>query len=410
LVGLAWETTKRRLQPRHETTVQEARILKAFESGRINMESYRLDSKIIEDDKEYLIQTVNDSRDGVIKTTLFMNGEALDSSVLPHAEVISDNDLLNLVKSTHVEKKSELEYLLQSFKEVISGGQPEMLYHLGTALFYKRMYSHARELFLAALKQKPDYHEASFFLSQAELAAGHIDAAIKAGLRAAELRSQFADYRNVLGEAYLAAGSCKRAAIEFEEAIKLNIYYADAYFNLALAYILNAINKEDFEMYPDLANRTLDVLKKAILINPSYKTATYDEAIAAFTAGQQKRAFALLKGVRDEKKELYRQEKASHFNRFLLYTDWISYNSIAERISRLEREIEKNPGYVDLYNELAICHLHQAKFGWKKGIDYFRKTLEINPDLAKARRSLEIAEEHFLRLSDALFDITEKCS
>ncbi len=372
------------------------------------MESYKLDSKIFEDNKEYLIQTVNDSKEGVIITSFFVNGELLDSRILPHSENLAENDILNLVKSTHGDKKTELERLLKSFKEVIADGKPEMMYHLGTALFYRRMYPQASQLFQATVKQRRDYHEAYFFLAQSELASGRIDAAVKAGIKAVELRPQFADYRNLLGEIYLAAGSCKRAVMELEEAIKLNIYYADAYFNLAIAYILNAVNREDFEMYPDLAGRTADTLKKAILINPNYKTSAYDEAVAALASGQLKRACTLLKAVREEKKEILRQEKSTHSNRFLMHADGFVSNDIGEQIERLEKEINKNPGYIDLYNELAVCYLYQARSDWQKGIDRFKHALEINSELSKTRRSLDLAEEYFLKLSDAVYDITEK--
>lgn len=374
------------------------------------MESYKLDSKIIEENKEYLIQTINDPKGGIIKTSLFLNGELLDSSILPHDDKMRESDLLNLVKTTHVDRKSELEYLLKSFKDVISGGKSEIMYHLGAALLNRRMYSQAKQLFQSAIKQRPDYHEAYFLLAQSELASGRIDAAVKAGVKAVELQSQFADYRNLLGEIYLEAGSCKRAVIELEEAIKRNIYYADAYFNLAIAYILNAINREDFEMYPDLASRTTDMLKKAILIDPSYKTSAYEEAIASLASGQLKRACTLLKAVREEKKEIFRQEKSARSNRFLMNGEGISYSSIIENVDRLEKEIDRNPGYVDLYNELAICYLHQARFCWQRGIDCYRKALEINSQLPKTRRSLDLTEEYLLKLNDTIHDITEEQS
>jgi tetratricopeptide (TPR) repeat protein len=372
------------------------------------MESYRLDSRIVEDDKEFLIQTVNDTQEGIIKTSLFVNGELLDASIMPHSEEISDADILEMVKTTHGDRKAELEYLLKSFREVMKEGRPEMMYHLGTALYYRRMYPESQQLFQAALKLRHDYHEAYYYLAMVELASNHIDAAIKAGTKAVELRPQFADYRNTLGEAYLAAGSSKRAVIEFEEAIRQNVYYADAYFNLAMAFILNAINKEDFDIASDLKVKTTDLLKKAILIYPNYKTTTYEEAVAALTAGELKRAYALFKGVRNEKDERQRHEKSTYFHRFLMYTDWISQNNVVERINFLEKEINRNPGYVDLYYELAICYLHQAKFNWNKGIDYFKRAMEINPNLAKARRSMDMSREHYLKLVDAIIDITEK--
>lgn len=372
------------------------------------MDSYRLDSRIVDNEKEYLIQTVNDVRQGVIKTSFFVNGELMDASVMPHSEEMSENEILNLVKTTHGDKKSELEYLLKSYRNILEEGRPEMMFHLGSALFYRRMYPEARQLFQSAVKIRHDYHEAYYFLSQTELMSNHIDAAVKAGLKAVEIRPQFADYRNILGEAFMAAGSCRRAVIEFEDAIKLNIYYADAYFNLALAYTLNAVTKEDFNLYTDLTTKTMDLLNKAVLINPDYKTSTFDEAVAALTNGELKRAFALFKGVRDEKKEKQRQGKAAHFHRFLMYTEWLSQSNIDDRIKQLQNEIDRNPSYVDLYYELGACYLHQAKFAWQKSIEQFKKALEINPSLAKAKRSLELSEENYLKLTDAIFDITEK--
>lgn len=372
------------------------------------MESYRLDSRIVEDDKEFLIQTVNDTREGIIKTSLFANGELLDSSIMPHSEEMGEPEILELIKATHGEKKSELEYLLKSFKEVIAQGRPEMMFHLGTALYYKRMYTQARQLFQSAVKLKHDYHEAFYYLAQAETALGHVEPAIKAGVRAVELRPNFADYRNALGEAYLAAGSCKRALIEFDEAIRQNIYYADAYFNLALTYILNAVTKEDFNLYADLAGKTSDLLKKAVLIYPGYKSAPYDEAIASLNNKELKRAYMLLKGAREAKKEQLRRERSSYFHRFLIYTDWIAESNLADRIKLLENEINRNPGYVDLYYDLGICYLHQARFNWQKSTDYFKKTLEINPKLLKAQRSLDLCQDYYLKLSDAIVDISEK--
>ncbi|UCD93954.1 MAG: tetratricopeptide repeat protein [Candidatus Zixiibacteriota bacterium] len=372
------------------------------------MESFCLNSRIVENEKEFLIQTANDVKEGVIRATLFVDGELLDASVLPHSEDITEDEILNLVKTAHGDKKSELEYLLKSYKEIIEKGRSEEMYHLGTALFCKRMYPEARELFRCAIKLKHDYHEAHFYLSQTELAMNNIEEAVKAAGKSVELKPEYADYRNNLGEAYLESESCKRAVIEFEEAIKKNVYYADAYFNLALAYIVNAVKKEDFGMYSDLTARCMDLLEKAVLINPDYHSTTYNEAFSALSSGDLTRAYKLFRSVRVEKNERQRQEKAAYFHRFLIYTDWLSEHNIADRIALLERRLNKNPDYADLYFELGNCYLHQAKFGWQKGMEYLKKALSINNKLRKAQRALELSEEHYLKLTDAISDISEK--
>jgi tetratricopeptide (TPR) repeat protein len=372
------------------------------------MESFCLNSRIVENDKEFLIQTANDVKDGVIRATLFVDGEMLDASVLPHSEDITEEEILNLVKTAHGEKKNEIEYLLKSYADILEKGRAEEMYHLGTALFCKRMYPEARDLFRCAIKLKHEYHEAHFYLSQTELALSNVDDAVKAAGKAVELKPDYADYRNNLGEAYLESGSCKRAVIEFEEAVKKNVYYADAYFNLALGYIYNAVTKEDFGMYADLTAKCMDLLEKAVLINPDYQSSAYHEAFSALSSGDLKRAYKLFRNVRSDKKERQRQEKAAYFHRFLIYTDWLSEHNIADRIALLERRLNKNPDYVDLYHELGTCYLHQAKFGWQKGIEYFKKALSINSKLKKAQRALDLSEEHYLKLTDAISDISQR--
>jgi tetratricopeptide (TPR) repeat protein len=370
------------------------------------MESFRLNTKIVEGGKEFLIQTVNDVGTGTIRTSLLENGELLDSSVLPYSEDVAESEVINLVKSAHKEKKSELEYLLNSYREILQTGQPQMMFHLGTTLFYKKLYFEAQQLLRTAVKLKDDYHEAFSYLAQTNMALEHYQDAIDAGDRAVQLKPDYADYRNILGEAFLAAQSCKRAVVEFEKAVNANVYYADAYFNLALAYILNAVVKEDFELSSEMTSKCLDFIKKAVLIYPDYETLVYKDAVSALTSGDLRKAYNLFISIREDRKDKIRQQKAIHFNRFLMYTDWLSEDSVKARIKAIEEELNKNPNYVDLYYDLAVCHLQHARFSWQKGVGNFQKALEINPNLKKAEKALESAKKHYLELSDAVSSIT----
>ena len=95
----------------------------------------------VENGKEFLIQTVNEVGVGQIVTSIFENGELLDTNVVPHSEDAGETEINNLLKITHEEKKSEMEYLFRSYKEIIKSGESQMMFHLGTSLFYKKLYS-----------------------------------------------------------------------------------------------------------------------------------------------------------------------------------------------------------------------------------------------------------------------------
>jgi tetratricopeptide (TPR) repeat protein len=371
------------------------------------MESYQLKSKVIEDGKEFLIQTVKDTANGIIKTNLFKNGELLDASYMPLTDDVGDKEILDMVKNAHREKKEELERLLKNYNEAMQTGKPRLMFHLGTALYYKKMYSEAYRLLETTVKLKENFHEALFYLCQVSLELGNVDDAVGYGEKAVALREDFADYHNYLGEAFLAGKSCKRAMIEFEQAVDRNIYYADAYFNMGLTHILNAIVKEDYEMSSDLRLRCQDLFKKAALIQPDYTRDPYYEGIEAINGADFRRAFALLKKVRDDIRDRQRQQKAAYFSRFQILTDWEAGDSVRERIAFLEKEIDKNPNYVDLYYDLGLSYLAQARHDWKAALENFEKALEINKEFKKARRAVDLGQEHFLKLTDVVTDISD---
>lgn len=371
------------------------------------MENYRLKSKVAVNDKEYMVQTVNDSSDMSVVSSLFVDGQILEVTRFPHPSEVSAEDVLSMVKTTHREKKGELENLLETYSKVIKSGDVELMYHLGTAFYYKRIFEEAGSLFGSVIQLKSDHHQSLNYLGLTLLAQGKFDEAVKALAKAVEMRPNFADYHNNFGEALLEAGFCRRAVEELESALKHNIYYSDAYFNLGIAYIVNAVKREDFDLYSNLLDKTTDLFNRAVLISPEFKNAQFDQAFEILRQGDLPRAYTLFKAVRDSKRERNRQEFSSFYLRFLLHADRPSEKAIADRIKYLQKEIEKNPTYVDLHHELALCYLQQAQYSWQKGISQFRKTIEINPRLVKAKNGLDKAAEFESSINHVVSDIVK---
>jgi|WetSurMetagenome_2_1015567.scaffolds.fasta_scaffold47565_3 tetratricopeptide (TPR) repeat protein len=371
------------------------------------MESYRLKSKVAVNEKEFLVQTVNDTGRNTVVSSLFVDGNILEVASYPLSDSLSAEEVLALVKNAHDEKKSELEHLLATYEKIVNSGDADIMYQLATAFFFKRMFDEAKTLFSSVMTLKPDHHQAANYLGLTWLELGEHGQAVKSLAHAVELRPGYADYRHNYGMALMEAGFCRQAVEEFETALKQNIYYADAYFNLGLAYISNAISRQDFDMYSNLLEKTTDLFNRALLITPEYKSIQFEEAIEVLKQGDLPRALNLFKAVRDQKKEKHRQEFSNFYLRFLLYSDRASEKAINDRIQFLQNEIEKNPNFVDLHHELALCHLQASQFQWRRGIDRFRSAAEINPRLKKIQDGLSRATEFAETMKTVIVEITK---
>ncbi|MFQ6008492.1 MAG: tetratricopeptide repeat protein [Candidatus Zixiibacteriota bacterium] len=372
------------------------------------METYRLRSKLVENKKEFVIQTINNSNEGEILSTVYANQEETEKVSCPYPESMSQEDLLSLVKSTHEEKKKELELLLDNYRRVIAGNDPELLHHLGVAFYYRRLYREAEELFQKAVSLNPDHHRAYNYLGMTYLALNRIVEGIESCTVAVQKCPGYADYRNNLGELLLANRSCRQAISEFEEAIRINLYYGDAYLNLGLARVLNAIIENDPNSLPGVVRVATDNFKKASLIYADYDTAAFTQGLEALQRADLRRAFSIFHRLREDKKEKHRREFASFYVKFAMHPDWITEEVVNERIRFLESEIKKNPSYIDLYAELGHCLLQRAKFSWQRGVEKFRKAAELNPSLSKAQCSLDEAEREYDNICAALRKISEQ--
>ncbi|MDX9858201.1 MAG: tetratricopeptide repeat protein [candidate division Zixibacteria bacterium] len=372
------------------------------------METYRLSSKLREKDSEYLIQTSNDSTVGAVSTSIFINGILAERTTQAHPEQVDPQDVLALVKSSHGEKKKEIESLLSAYRQAISQAEPDTMYHLGTAFYFKGFYAEARELFYQTAASGTEYHQAYNFLAVTELALNNAQEAVQNGARAVAMRPRFADYRNNYGEALLAVDDYKGAIEQFEQATEINMYYGDAYFNLAIAHIVEAVRQPDRERWGARLGRIGDCLKKAGLIYEIYRNPRTEQAVALLQRGELREALTALKAVREAKREAGRREYAAFHTRFLLVPGWMSEKVVADRIAFLKAELQKNPTYVDLYAELSQCYLEQSKMAWQKAIDNYRKTTEINPSLRRAQIALDETEAVYEKMCTALGRITEK--
>jgi hypothetical protein len=70
-------------------------------------------------------------------------------------------------------------------------------------------------------------------------------------------------------------------------------------------------------------------------------------------------------------------------------------------IERLQQELEANPGFADIHNDLGILYAAKCKIMVDRAHEAFRQALARNPGFKKAEKNLKLAANdrqgiHFL--------------
>jgi tetratricopeptide (TPR) repeat protein len=371
------------------------------------MEAYCLNSKLVDNNKEYTVKTTNNVQSGTVSSEVFVNGDLADTIKFPTPEHIDQDEIEAFIELTHLNKKKELELLLSAYHHTLNSKKPKMLYHLGLAFYYKRFYVEALDLFKRTLKCDSEFNNGYKYLSMTHLKLGNNRDAMKAAEKAIFLKPEYADYRNCLGEVFLANGKYEDALDEFKKATEINLYYGDAYFNLGLTNVLVAQKIEDTNI-SKLINSALDYFKKALMTDPEYNLELVDKGQKALESSDLIGAYDIFTQAKYENKERKRYKTAPLHMKYVIHPDLVTEGIVSDRISYLKKEIKHNPSYVDLYSELATCYLNQSILNWRKGIDLFKQALEIKPELTKFDDYAEEAKKASSVIEHVVNNITEK--
>lgn len=357
------------------------------------METYRLSSKLVESEREFVIQTGNDVKVCAVQSTVFVDGEVAGRFTAPHPMEFTAEEVLSLVKTTHDEKKREVEVMLHCYNDAIKGNDAKAMYRLGTAFFYRRFLNEARNLLNGAIAINDNLHQAYNYLGMTELEYGNCQAAVTAARVATQMRPGFADYQYNLGRALLASSRYSQAVLAFKKAVGTNLYYADACFSLGMALLANAVYRKDQELFKGVVSKTIDSLRKAAVIDPAYDTEVLHEAIKALEGSDLEVSLALIDKVYETRRESRYSEIAEHYVKYVYQYSEISEETVLNRIAYLRGELSKNPTYADLHTDMANCLLKRARMAWHESVVHFRKALDINPELTDVENALNLSEQ-----------------
>lgn len=368
------------------------------------MESYDLRSEIYAMGQTYHIQTTIVPSKRTIVTSLFHEGSLLSKQVEGFDSSLTQDEVRRLARDVHDEKKSGINSLLAIKEKLTRTDDARAHLRLSEALFHQSLYREAMAEVVLAVKLGVEESRAFSILGNALAAIGEYDKAVKAFKKGLEISPDYPDLYNDLGNAYLTIKHCGKAVRAFERAVELNRYYDEALLNLAVALCLNVMEMDEFELSQGLRQRLRSVFGRILELKPSLDTEDFQEARLAVEEERYDLAHAILCKIREGESPLTGEQLSLELYLVLkFHSEDLSESDIDIYIDRVTKELESNPGYADLQNDLGLLYAAKCKLYIDKAREAFEESLQLNRSYRKAEKNLRLTEndgqgiDHLLR-------------
>jgi tetratricopeptide (TPR) repeat protein len=366
------------------------------------MDSYELRSEIVSSGAKYYIQSNLVTAQRAIVTSLFHEGDLLSKQSERYDDSLSTEDLRAMIRKLHEERTGRITSLLDIRETLKKTADGRAHLKLGEALFKQKLYKEAMAEVIRSIKLGTETSKAYSILGASLLAVGDNDKALKSFQKGLELSPEYPDLHNDLGETYLNIERCRDAVGCFERALELNRYYQTAFMNLAIALTLNVVLKQDYELSRDLKPRLKKTLDMNLQLKPSLDTGPFREALEALEQERYQVVYEKLLEIKQEQSKIAENDLSLELYLILKFRSHeLTEQEVDRSIERLKRELEANPGYADLQNDLGILYTAKCKLFIDKAHEAFNGALAINKSYRKAEKNLKLAANdrqgiHFL--------------
>ena len=357
------------------------------------MERFELREEISRGGRSYFLQTSFLPEEKTIQSSFFAGGRLFDRRVRSLEDAPAGTDARSLTKLVHGENKTRFLFLLDAREKIRKMNDPDAHLRLAGALFRRNLFAEAiQEARLAIDKGNGDSAPYEL-IGRAQLELGIYGEAFEAVQKGIEINPEYPDLHNLIGLVYLNERKCWPAIESFKRAIALNIYYGEPYMNLARAFLLNSVVKEDYELSKDLDEKFEENLSRAAELNPFIRRDVIDRARALFGEERYEETLAVLDEAGSEEDRGGIEEIVFELYINFLQTDGdLDAETIGGYLERVREVLDRSPNYADAYNALGVLYIAQCKLLMDRAAKAFGKALEINRNYRKAQKNLRLTE------------------
>ena len=357
------------------------------------MTSFELREEIDHGGKKYFLQTSLLQEKGVIQSSFFRDGVLFDTVKMPVDGKGAPDDVRRATKEAHLENKQKFMLVLGVSERIRASEDPKPHLRIAQALFKRHLYHEAIQEAQRAMKKGNRDPLASMLVGESHYEMGNFEKALEATRAGIEIAQDYPDMDNLLGKIYLKQQKCKPAIDCFKRAIELNLYYGESYLNLARAYLLNTIVKEDYELSRDLETTFLGNLARAEQLDPFLVHDRLEEARVFFKEKDYESAHGVLESAKRTPSRGGIDDIILDLYLMLLYDGEEFHEEVIEKyLSRVHEIVDQNPTFADGHNGLGILYTAKCKIYMDRASKAFRKALEINTNYQKAQKNLRLSE------------------
>ena len=357
------------------------------------MDGFELREEIEHGNRRYFLQTSYIPNKKQIQSSFFKNGVVFDTVMKKVEEKAKPERLKAIAREIHGDNKKKFLFILNVRDKIKSYNDPKPHLKLAQVLFRRNLYEEAIQEAQLAIDKGDQDSVPYIVIGESYFKMGAYDKANDAVSKGISFNPEYPDLHNLMGQIYLAQKNCKPAIDSFKRAIGQNLYYSEPYLNLAKAYLLNTIVKEDYELSKELETKFYGNLDRASQLYPSIQGDLLERAKRLFKEKRYKETLEAL----DEIEEKSRGEAIEDI--FLELYLAVLYNSksltesdIQGYLDRVEAIIDQNPTYADGYNSLGILYTAKCKIFMDSAVEAFTRALEINSKYQNAQKNLRLAE------------------
>ncbi len=357
------------------------------------MTGFELREEIDHAGRKYFLQTSMLPQKGIIQSSFFRNGVPFDTTDVAIDGKAPAEALRRATKEAHLENKRRFLILLGVTDRVRQSDDPKPHLRVAQALARRHLLDEAIQEARHAIEKGNKDSLPHLIIGSCSFEAGKFDAAIKAVENGLAINPEYPDLHNLLGVIHLKQRRCRAAIDCFNRAIGLNLYYGEPYLNLARAFLLNTIIKEDYELARDLDTAFLGNLDRAVQLDPYLASNRVEEARSLFRGKEYELAYEALEsaGGRSERGGI--EDIVLDLYLMLLYDgENLREEDIEGHLESVRQIVDQNPTFADGHNSLGILYTAKCKIFMDRANKAFQKALEINGNYQKAQKNLRLSE------------------